>query len=131
MGTVNYLLDTCTFLWISQEPSRLSKAAVEVVNNPANDLFVSDISIWEITLKHSAGKLELPDNPRVWIPRKFDYHRYLPLALHPDAIFRSGELPRVHADPFDRLIAAQAMEAGMTLLSPDLPLSLLGAARIW
>jgi PIN domain nuclease of toxin-antitoxin system len=40
-------------------------------------------------------------------------------------------LPRVHADPFDRLLAAQAMEHGMTILSPDTPLSLLGASRIW
>jgi len=48
-----------------------------------------------------------------------------------EAIFRSGELPRTHADPFDRLLAAQAIESGLTILSPDLPFSRLGAARVW
>ena len=131
MGPVKYLLDTCAFLWMSQQPKMLSKAAVAAINNRANEFYVSDVSIWEVTLKHSIGKLPLPDTPRVWIPEKFAYHRFRQLGLNHDAIFRSGELPRVHLDPFDRLLAAQAIEEGMTLLSPDEPLSLLGAARIW
>jgi PIN domain nuclease of toxin-antitoxin system len=51
--------------------------------------------------------------------------------LESEAIYRSGELPRVHPDPFDRLIAAQAIMHGMTILSPNTPLSLLGASRMW
>jgi len=47
------------------------------------------------------------------------------------AIFRSGELPRVHNDPFDRLLAAQALEEDLTILSPDKPFALLGAPRLW
>jgi PIN domain nuclease of toxin-antitoxin system len=128
---VRYLLDTCTFLWASQQPSLLSKAAVAAINDRTNELSVSDVSIWEITLKHSAGKLPLPDTPRVWIPEKFAHHQFKPLGLNRDAIYRSGELPRVHPDPFDRLLVAQAIEAGMTILSPDAPLSTLGASRVW
>lgn len=131
MGPVKYLLDTCAFLWMSQQPTMLSKAAVAAINDRANEFYVSDVSIWEITLKHSAGKLPLPGAPRLWIPEKFAYHRFRPLSLNHSAIFRSGELPRVHQDPFDRLLAAQAIEEGMVVLSPDMPISLLGASRVW
>jgi PIN domain nuclease of toxin-antitoxin system len=131
MGIVKYLLDTCVFLWMSQQPKLLSANATTVINDSGNDLFVSDVSLWEVTLKHAAGKLPLPGVPRVWIPEKFAYHRFLSLPLEHPAIYRSGELPKIHADPFDRLLAAQAIEAGMTLLSPDTPLSRLGASRVW
>ena len=68
MGSVRFLLDTCTFLWHAQQPAMLSVAARDALNDSANELFVSDVSVWEVTLKHSAGKLPLPDEPRVWIP---------------------------------------------------------------
>ncbi|HEY1081753.1 MAG TPA: type II toxin-antitoxin system VapC family toxin [Prosthecobacter sp.] len=128
---MKYLLDTCTFLWVAQQPSLLSAEAVARLDDPSSKLFVSDVSVWEISLKHSSGKLPLPEIPRLWIPRKFAYHQFEPLALTHEAIYLSGELPRVHTDPFDRLLAAQAMDAGMTILSPDLPLSHLGASRVW
>ena len=89
------------------------------------------MSIWEVTLKHAAGRLPLPATPRKWIPEKFAYHHFKALSLDHPAIYRSGELPRIHPDPFDRLLAAQAIGAGMTILSPDRPLSLLGASRLW
>jgi PIN domain nuclease of toxin-antitoxin system len=128
---MRYLLDTCTFLWVSQQTEMLSAAAVTAINESSNELFVSDVSIWEITLKHSNGKLPLPDIPRIWIPEKFTHHQFKSLSLDQDSIYRSGELPKVHPDPFDRLLAAQAIESGMTILSPDTPLSSLGASRIW
>ena len=131
MGAVRYLLDTCAFLWMSQQPSMLSKPATAAINDRTNELYVSDVSIWEITLKHSAGKLPLPGAPRVWIPGKFTHHQLKALSLDQDSIYRSGELPRAHRDPFDRLLVAQAIEAGLTILSPDTPLSLLGASRVW
>jgi PIN domain nuclease of toxin-antitoxin system len=128
---VRYLLDTCTFLWLAQQPAMISSTAAEAINDPSNELFLSDASIIEIVLKHSAGKLPLPGPPRAWIPEKVSFHQLQSLALAHRAVFRSGELPRVHPDPFDRLLAAQAVEEGMTLLSPDTPLSRLGASRIW
>ncbi len=131
MGAVRYLLDTCAFLWLAQQPAMVSPRAAAAIDDAGNELFVSDVSIWEITLKHSAGRLPLPGAPRRWIPAKLSYHQLQSLRLDHAALYRSGELPRVHPDPFDRLLAAQAIEAGMTLLSPDTPLSLLGAARVW
>lgn len=128
---MNILLDTCTFLWLALPQGRLSDEATHQLNDPLNRLYLSDVSVWEITLKHSGGKLPLPTTPRLWLPSRLAFYQVQPLPLTHSAIFRSGELPRTHVDPFDRLLAAQAIESGMTLLSPDLPLSLLGASRMW
>jgi len=105
--------------------------AASALNDAASEVFVSDVTIWEITSKHSNGRLPLPDSPRLWIPQKTSYHQLQQVPLTYAAIYRSGELPRVHADPFDRLLAAQAIEESLVILSPDVQLSSLGSARIW
>ncbi len=128
---MNVLLDTCAFIWLAMPQGRLSTAATQVINDPDNRLFLSDVSLWEITLRHSSGKLPLPASPRDWTPLQMQFYQVERWPLAQDAIYRSGELPRVHLDPFDRLLAAQAIESGMTLLSPHAPLSLLGASRLW
>ena len=124
------LLDTCVFLRVAQQPSLVSADSRDAIDNAANELFISDVSTWGITLKHSAGKLPLPASPRRWIPAKFAFHQLQRLTLEREAIYRSGDLPRGHPDPFDRLLAAQAIGAGMTMVSPDTSLPLLGAARL-
>ncbi len=131
MGPVRYLLDTCTFIWLALPQGKLSPTATKVLNDPASELAFADASVWEICLKHSTGKLALPAEPRTWLPSRLAFFHIQPLPLTRDAIFRSGELPRTHTDPFDRMLAAQAIESGLTILSPDTPLSLLGASRIW
>jgi PIN domain nuclease of toxin-antitoxin system len=125
------LLDTCTFLWLAQQPDRISATAGDLIDDPDNDLLMSEASALEIVIKLSAGKLPLPDVPRKWIPAKLKYHQIISLPLTAEVIFRSGELARVHSDPFDRLLAAQAIGDGLTLLSPDKPFSDLGASRVW
>ena len=65
------------------------------------------------------------------IPEKIKFHQLISQPILPGEIYRSGELPRCHADPFDRLLAAQAIEKGLTLISPDTPISDLGASRVW
>jgi len=131
VGAVRLLLDTCTFLWLALPQDKLSAEATRLINAPSTMLFVSDASVWEICLKHSNGKLLLPDAPRQWLPSRMAFYQTQSLAISMNAIIRSGELPRVHPDPFDRLLAAQSIEAGMTILSPDEPLSTLGASRVW
>ncbi|MCB1208164.1 MAG: type II toxin-antitoxin system VapC family toxin [Verrucomicrobiales bacterium] len=125
------LLDTCTFLRLALPQSKLSEEAMRLLALPSTTLFLSDVSLWEICRKHSTGKLSLPGEPRQWMPSRMEFFQVQSLSLQQDAIFRSGELPKVHPDPFDRLLAAQAIEAGMTILSPDSPLSALGASRVW
>ena len=128
---MNVMLDTCAFIWLAMPQGKLPALASELIDDPANRLFLSDVSVWEVSMKHSSGKLALPDNPRNWVPQQTEFFRIERLQLGQEEIYRSGELPRVHSDPFDRLLAAQAIEKGMTILSPDTPLSLLGASRVW
>lgn len=125
------LLDTCVFLWMAQQPGKISAMASRSMDDSSNKLLVSDVSILEVVVKHSAGKLPLPKNPSEWIPEKIAYHQLTRIPLKLDVIFRSGDAPRVHFDPFDRLLAAVAVEDGLTVVSPDRPISDLGASRIW
>ncbi|MFZ4763880.1 MAG: type II toxin-antitoxin system VapC family toxin [Roseimicrobium sp.] len=125
------LLDTCTFLWLALSHGKLSAEATRLINAPTSSLYLSDVSIWEVCMKHSAGKLSLPGIPRDWMPSRMAFFGVAKLALESSPIYLSGVLPRVHSDPFDRLLAAQAIESGLTILSPDTPLSSLGASRIW
>ncbi len=125
------LLDTCTFLWLALEPGRISEAARQVINDPAVSLALSQASVLEIVLKHRVGKLPLPEPPASWIPSRRSFFQLDDLPLTEPVLYRSGQLPDGHDDPFDRLMVAHAMESGRVLLSPDRPLSLLGASRIW
>lgn len=125
------LLDTCALLWLAADPDQLSLPARTALDDVANRLFLSDASVWEIVLKYQAGKLPMPESPRTWIPKQtafFDLQRQ-PIDL--DSFFQSGELSGIHRDPFDRLLCAQAMAHGFTVLTPDLPFQRLGAATLW
>ncbi len=125
------LLDTCSFLWLAFDKGKLSPAATNIINDESNELFLSDVSLWEITLKNTAGKLMLPTHPSEWLTSRRTFFGAKALPIRDTAIFLTSDLPPLHADPFDRLIAAQAIIHQMTILSPDRPLSLLGASRIW
>jgi PIN domain nuclease of toxin-antitoxin system len=128
---MNALLDTCTFLWLALDPGKISPTAREILDDPGTVRRLSQASVLEIVLKHRAGKLPLPLPPDQWIPSRREFFQLEDLTLDEGVIYRSGKLPEGHDDPFDRLIAAHAIESGSTLLSPDTPMSLLGASRIW
>ncbi len=87
--------------------------------------------VWEITFKHSAGKLPLPMAPRLWIPSRLSFFQIELLPMDENVVFLSGELPPVHKDPFDRLHAAESIYRSLPILSPDEPISDLGAKRFW
>jgi PIN domain nuclease of toxin-antitoxin system len=128
---MNVLLDTCTFLWLTREPHMISELAREVLDDPTTILNMSHASVLEMVVKHRAGKLTFPQPPEKWIPSRRAYFQIKDLPLDELLIYRSGKLPDVHRDPFDRLIAAHAMQSGCTVISPDTQLGLLGASRLW
>lgn len=125
------LLDTCAFLWLATEPGRLSNVAAEAIDEESNERFISDVTLWEITLKHFVGKLPLPEPPRDWIPKQIAFFDLHPVAIDAEAIFRSGELPDVHRDPFDRLLAAQAKGGSFSFITVDEVFDELGIKRLW
>jgi len=128
---VKILLDTCAFLWLAAEPARLSTAAADAIDDESNERFLSDVTLWEVILKHSVGKLSLPEPPRDWFPKQTAFFDLQPLAIDAEAIFRSGELPDVHRDPFDRLLAAQAIGGSFRFVTVDNVFDDLGVDRLW
>ncbi len=128
---MSLLLDTCTFLWLACGPARISASAKKAINDPANKLFLSAASIWEITIKYRLGKMPLPDVPRVSIPHFVSFFQLQSMAIEEHDLYLSGELPSIHSDPFDRLIAAQAINRNIAVVTSDALLKKLGAKVLW
>lgn len=113
------LLDTCTFLWIITGDAALSPSARKLFCDPASEVFLSSVSAWEISLKHSIGKLPLPRSPQELVPHERQRHQIQPLPLDESATLFSAKLPDLHKDPFDRMLICQAISGSLTLLTPD------------
>ena len=113
------LFDTCTFLWWSTGSQRVPKAVRSAVSDPANEVYVSTASTWEITLKHRVGRLPLPQPPERFLPEQRERHGFLSLPIDEASVLQLPRLPSLHQDPFDRILVCQAIEHGMTLLTPD------------
>lgn len=116
---MNFLLDTCTFLWIISDDPQLSKAAKINFKDSANQVYLSSISIWEIMVKHQLGKLPLPEKPAKYLPQVRESHGIRKLELSEDACLKLTSLPEIHKDPFDRMLICQALVENLTLLTPD------------
>ena len=113
------LLDTCTFLWIAQDSSELSQSAREVFADPANEVYLSVVSAWEIAVMHALGRLPPPQAPDRYLPQLRQRHGIESLALDEEAVMQIGKLPGHHRDPFDRMLVCQALAHGLKLLTPD------------
>ena len=124
------LLDTCTFIWLCAEPSRLSDRARAAIDDAAR-LLLSDASVLEITLKWQAGKLVLPDPPRRWIEAQLSAWSLESRAIGRQDIYRAGELPGHHRDPFDRLLVAAALNTDATLVTPDVAVRRYPVSTTW
>lgn len=85
------LLDTCTFLWIIAGSKELSSRAREVFVDPDVDVYLSAASCWEISVKWSLGKLELPQEPRFFISSQRSKHGVLPLPISEEAIYHTAQ----------------------------------------
>jgi len=116
---VRILLDTCTFLWLITDDMALSASARNTFVDPDNDVYLSAVSVWEITVKNSLGKLPLPTSPERFIPIQRDRHGITSLPLEEEAILYLPKLPLLHRDPFDRVLVCQAIQHELTLLTPD------------
>lgn len=110
------LLDTHVFIWVASGPERLSPAATAAVVDPDNDVFMSAVSIWEISIKRVLGRLRFPLERLDALLAEMGVEVLDLTAAHGIA---AGGLPRHHDDPFHRALVAQARTEGMTLVSAD------------
>jgi PIN domain nuclease of toxin-antitoxin system len=115
---VKLLLDTQLLLWAAGLPNRLSAAARRLLNDPQNDLLFSAASLWEITIKNSLGRDDFRVEPRV-LRRGLLDNGYTELPITSQHAVSVDTLPPLHKDPFDRLLVAQALVEGITLLTGD------------
>ncbi|MEI2638420.1 MAG: type II toxin-antitoxin system VapC family toxin [Microthrixaceae bacterium] len=109
------LLDTHTLIWMATDPGSLSKPAAEALVAPTNDLFVSAVSGWEISIKRSRGRLVSPDVDAEMLARL----RVIELPITFEHASAIGQLPDVHRDPFDRMLIAQALVERLVVVSRD------------
>jgi PIN domain nuclease of toxin-antitoxin system len=128
---VDLLLDTCTMIWLSAEPSRLSKKARLAIDAEDARLFVSDASTWEVCLKWLAKKISLPAPPRQWLAEQANTWQTERIPFELDHFFRTCELPELHKDPFDRMLVAQAITRGLTIVTPDSAIHAYPVAVLW
>ncbi|MDM8536679.1 type II toxin-antitoxin system VapC family toxin [Desulfobacterales bacterium HSG17] len=111
--------DTHVFLWWILEDDRISDRAAQLISNGRNRLYWSAASSWEVTIKYSLGKLNLPEKPEKFFPAQFLQNQIYSLPVNDTHAFKVGTLPMHHKDPFDRLLIAQSMVENITLLSDD------------
>jgi PIN domain nuclease of toxin-antitoxin system len=113
------LLDTHVFLWYISADPRLPSAFRDAIRDPANQVYLSAASVWEAVIKYSLGKLPLPEAPAEYLPRQREAHRITALPIEEGAFLHLATLPPLHRDPFDRLLIAQALQPGRTLVTVD------------
>ena len=116
------LIDTQLLLWAAGQPERLSARAKRELNDPGNELLFSAASIWEITIKTSLGRDDFRVEPRV-LRRALLDNGYVELPVTSEHAVSVDTLPPIHKDPFDRLLLAQALVEGITLLTADAELA--------
>lgn len=127
---MTFLLDTHTFLWLLRSPEVLPAAVQEIAQDRSRDLALSIVTPWEMAIKVALGKLKAAD-----ILDDFEAvaarGRLNILQTTVRQVTRGGGLPFHHRDPFDRLLAAQALDLDIPLISRDRIFNLYGVTRIW
>jgi PIN domain nuclease of toxin-antitoxin system len=127
---MHVLLDTHAFLWWVDEDRRLSPRAREAIA-AATDGFLSIVSCWEMAIKVSRRRLTLPKPIERLVPEQLGLNGFQLLPIDLDDVARVATLPFHHRDPFDRLLAAQALSEELTLVSADPVFRKYGVKRVW
>jgi PIN domain nuclease of toxin-antitoxin system len=113
------LLDTHVFLWYISADPRLPVAFRDAIRDPANQVYLSVASVWEAVVKHGLGKLPVPEPPAEYLPRQREAHKIATLPVEEAAMAHLAGLPLLHRDPFDRILVAQALQHGLTVVTVD------------
>jgi len=113
------LLDTHIFLWYITGGERLPAPLLPLIRDPANEVFLSLISTWEVMVKHQLGRLSLPQSPEIFLPQQRQRHRIESLSLDEESVANLAKFPLLHRDPFDRMLLCQALRYNLTIVSAD------------
>jgi PIN domain nuclease of toxin-antitoxin system len=125
------LLDTHAFLWWVEDAAQLSRKARSAIAEPENECLVSLVSCWEMAIKVSLGRLRLASALERFVPRELSANAFHQQVISFRHVARVAHMPFHHRDPFDRLLAAQALEEGLAVISADAVFEKYGVKRIW
>lgn len=125
------LLDTHTFLWWNAADDRLSDAVRELIADGRTEVLVSVASIWEVATKVAKGRLEIPDEAGRYVAERLQRNNWSALPIGVEHAVRAAGLPRIHLDPFDRMLVAQAQLEEVPILTIDAILTRYDVETIW
>jgi len=125
------MLDTCTVLWATLSPALLSVNARKLLSDESTGVFVSAASAWEIATKFRQGKLPEAELLERNFLEAMEAAGYTMLPMDAAQALRAGRLVGDHRDPFDRMIAAQALDLDIPVVTPDALFDGFGVRRIW
>ena len=116
---MNLLLDTCVFLWFQADSSHLSSTARTEILDPANEIYLSAVSVWEIARKYAQGGISLPSHPSTLIPAIRKASGILSLSFTEADALTAEKLQLFHKDPLDRMLIAQALMGGLAIITAN------------
>jgi len=112
---MNLLLDTQVLLWWLADDDRLDLPSRQAIGLPANEVFISAATVWEISIKQALGKLDAPDD----LMEQVELAGFTAAVITMRDGMSAGSLPPHHDDPFDRMLIAQAVSRGLTIVTAD------------
>ena len=128
---MKFLLDTHTFIWYVTNSPKLSLKAQQIINDGKNEILFSIVSIWEMAIKHSVGKLTFELPFELFITRQLAVNNFQLLNIRVENLVIVANLRLHHRDPFDRLIIAQAMVEQIPIVGRDEVFDLYPIERLW
>jgi PIN domain nuclease of toxin-antitoxin system len=121
------LADTHVLIWWLAGSPRLSSSAAKVIVDSRTEVRFSAASVWEISIKHAAGKLDMREN----LLHELDYEGFIELPISARHGLIAGALPSHHRDPFDRVLVAQAQSENLTLITNDERIAAYDVPVLW
>jgi PIN domain nuclease of toxin-antitoxin system len=128
---VRALIDTHAFLWWNTDDDRLSPIARELIRDGRNQIIVSVASIWEVAIKVARGRLDLPDEVGPYATDRLVRNRWSAMSIDLNHAVRAAALPPIHADPFDRVLVAQAQVESLPIVTADAAIGRYDVETIW
>jgi len=128
---VRLLVDTHTFLWLVEGSTKLSATAQTALTDPANELYLSVASIWELAIKTGNKKMALSDPLDLFVSKWTAAYQLALLPIEAAHAFGLVGLPDHHRDPFDRILIVQGLAEGLTLASVDAKFAPYSVPILW
>jgi PIN domain nuclease of toxin-antitoxin system len=128
---MKYLLDTVVWLWSLNSPERISDEGRRVLERGEEEIYLSAVTPWEISIKMRLGRLDFPGPPAQLVPRFMAKQSLRPLSVNHRHAAKVYDLPAHHADPFDRMLIAQALIEDLVILTSDRVFRKYPANLLW